>query len=384
MLRLTTTKEQREFESYVDALFKLDNYAEVLNELGKLDVPAPYRLRIKVFYSEESVRDVIDGAVENSRLQCLKQESRTYVYNTTIGRIIPKKVRVPFFVTSFNQNGLQENVQAIIAVCKTYQWDALRRFSRNIYPHLVPILLSQSELIRCAKSLKQVTGHRVSVKALSAKEAFNEKIGEHIKSVRVWTDEALDNALLSIQDRRQIITSLDVEFFQRIGAHAHVLPSAICKIRKSGEIEVTGSFKLAFDAVASQIAEVAERKLKFFSGRGLRVSNYEPKPLAVNFVQSVFEKLDAVRDFVQVLSKYPNSMRAVEHGNPYAHVKLTDVLDGSSFDVWAISPSRIALIPGLKASEAAFERLVHYIFDRFREGQIANYDYEGRPLESNL
>lgn len=97
-------------------------------------------------------------------------------------------------------------------------------------------------------------------------------------------------------------------------------------------------------------------------------------------MQPVFEKLDTVQNFVHILSKYPNSMHAVVHGNPYAHVKLTDIFDGSSFDIWAISPSRIALMPGLKATEAAFERLVHYIFDKFREGQIANYDYEGRTL----
>ena len=75
-------------------------------------------------------------------------------------------------------------------------------------------------------------------------------------------------------------------------------------------------------------------------------------------------------------------MHAVEHGNPYAHVKMTDMYDGSSFDVWAISPSRIALMPGLKASEAAFERIVDYIFDKFREGQIADYGNEGRTLKS--
>jgi hypothetical protein len=380
MLRLTTPQEKREFEAYVEALFKLDDYAKVHNELAGINVPAPYRLRIKVLYSEISVRNVIDGLVENGSLQHLKEESRTYAFNTTVGRLSPKRLRVPFFVGSFDKNGLRENVQAITAICNTDQWDALRRFSANTYPRLVPILLSQSELIQCAKRLKHVTGHNVIVKGLSAKETFNEKKGAHLKSIRVWTGEELDKALLSIQDRHQIISSLDVEFFQRIGDYAHVLPNVICKIRKNGEIEVTGSYKLAFEAVATQIAKVGERKLSFFSGRGLRISNYEPKPLAVNFVQPVFEKFDTVQNFVQILSKYPHSMHAVLHGNPYAHVKLTDVLDGSSFDIWAISPSRIALLPGLKATEAAYERLIHYIFDKFREGQVANYDYEGRTL----
>ena len=87
---------------------------------------------------------------------------------------------MPFFVAPFNKNRFQENVQAIITICKTYQWDALRRFFKNMYPHLVPILLSQSELILSAKRLKQVTGHSINVKALSAKETFNDKIGEYL------------------------------------------------------------------------------------------------------------------------------------------------------------------------------------------------------------
>ena len=121
MLRLTTPQEKREFEAYVEALFKLDDYAKVHNELSRLDVPAPYRLRIKVLYSEISVRNVIDGLVENGSLQHLKEESRTYAFNTTVGRLSPKRLRVPFFVASFDKNGLRENVQAITAICNTDQ-----------------------------------------------------------------------------------------------------------------------------------------------------------------------------------------------------------------------------------------------------------------------
>ena len=383
MLRLKTSLEQDEFEAYIEALFKLDGYHNIHKELDRLKVPAPYRLRIKVLYSEISVNKVMDGLVEEGILNNLKKESKTYTYNTTIGEQTAKKISVPFFLASFDQYELRENIQAIIAICNADQWNAIRRLSKRSYPSLVPILLSQSEIIKSAKRLKQVTGHNVNVKAFSAKEAFNGKRGEHLKSIREWTDEELDRALLNIKDRRQIIYSIDIEFFQRIGDQMNVVPSAICKIRKNGEIEVTGSYKLAFDAVATEIAKVGLHKLRFYSGRGLRASAYKPKPLAVNFSQPVFENLDAVSNFVHIISKYPHSMHAIEHGNPYAHVNLTDIYDGSSFDVWAISPSRIALIPGLKSSEAAFERLVHFIFDRFREGQISNYDYEGRTLESN-
>ena len=54
--------------------------------------------------------------------------------------------------------------------------------------------------------------------------------------------------------------------------------------------------------------------------------------------------------------------------------KAKEALDGSSFEVWAISSNQLALIPGLKASEAAFERLTDYVFEKFREGKVRDYE----------
>lgn len=379
--QLTTIDDQRIFEAYIEALFKSGDDISVHNQLGELDVPPPYRARVKVLYSPVSPAAIVDGLVEQGSIKRLSGQSRTYVYHTTIGRENLRELRVPFFMATFPDNSVGSRVQAMIGVCKTDQWKVLRRLTRNNYPDLVPILLSQSELIQSAKRLKKRTGHDVHVKAFSGYESLREGMGRRRKSIREWTDEELDEALLVIQDRGQIINSLDVDFFPKIGAHAHISPRTRCKIRKEGEIEVSGNFNLAFDAVATQVGQIGERKLGFFSKRGLRESAYKPHPLAVNFSRPVLENLEVVRNFVQVLTKYPHSMYAIEHGNPYAHVKLTDLFDGSSFDVWAIPPQRIALIPGLKASEAACERLIHYIFDAFREGQLANYDHEGRTFD---
>ena len=75
----------------------------------------------------------------------------------------------------------------------------------------------------------------------------------------------------------------------------------------------------------------------------------------------------------ELLRKYPHSMHSVQHGNPYVHVQISDVYDGSAFDVWAVSNQSIVLVPRLKATEAAFQRLIHYVFDRFREGEVREY-----------
>lgn len=379
MSRITSIKEEQEFEAFIGALFNQNHPEKVRKELERVRVPSPYRIRIKVLYSQNSIIKVIDSLVDKGNLQYIKKESKTYSYHTRIGRKHSNEIKIPFFVDTFEKYNLNDNVQAIVTICKTDQWDTLRKFITKNYPRLVPILLSQQELIESSRSLRTVSGHSLTVKAYTAKETFNDTKSKIKKSIRTWTAEELDKVLHSVRDRMQTLTTIDIEFFQLIDNKPHILPSAICKIRKNGEIEVTGNYQLAFDAVASRIAEEGFKKLDFFSGRGMRSSEYKPRPVAINFALPVFETIETIREFVEILSKYPRSMYAVEHGNPYAHVKLTDIYDGSSFDIWAISPSSIALMPGLKATEAAFERLSDYIYGQFREGKIEEYGSGGSP-----
>ncbi len=372
---IRTNREEREFQSYVRALLSTGTNRDVLKALLELEVPRPYRVRAKVVYSPASPINVFRHLQEKERIKALSDSADSFVRSEVVGRIAPTKVSVPFFVASFEEDdAISQRVQVVISVCKSDQWKVLQRFIRSNYPKLVPILLSQGELVTGAKNLRRQSGHEVRVKTFSAKEALAGSEGKSRKSVREWTDEQLDEALRGIKERGQALTSLELEFFPRVGEYAHVVPRATCKIRKTGEIEVTGSLRVAFDAVAKEIARVGERKLLHFAGRGLREAKYKPRPLAINFTQPIFDDLEAVRGFVQLLSKFPRSMHAVEHGNPYAHVKITDLYDYSAFEVWAIPPARVALLPGLKASEAAFERLVHHIFDGFKEGQVAEYE----------
>jgi hypothetical protein len=283
-------------------------------------------------------------------------------------------VPVPFAVLDFIDSGLGQRIAAVVSVCKRDGWSSLQRFLRGRYPALVPILLSQVELIETARRLRQEGGHEITVRAFSAKEQISRGGGNRRRSVREWTYEQLDAVLELIQERRQVLTSMELEFYPLIGQLRHVMPRATCKILKSGEIEVSGSFRLVLASAVTHVAHVGEDKLGFYSDRGMRQSHYKPRPLAIDYSAPLFDDLSNVKLLVSLLTKYPHSMRAVHHGNPYARVSVTDLLDSSAFEVWAVPPSRLALVPKLRASAAAFERIVHYIFEAFREGRIDNYE----------
>jgi hypothetical protein len=135
-------------------------------------------------------------------------------------------------------------------------------------------------------------------------------------------------------------------------------------------MDLTGNFDLVWRFVVEHVAQVGQRKLSSYAKRGLRERRYDAAPLRITYSRPLFDKVETVRRLVRVLQAYPRSMHSVQHGNPYAYVQVSDSFDGSSFDVWALSPNAISIVPRLKATEAAIARLIQWIFEEFQEGSV--------------
>jgi hypothetical protein len=371
-------KSERNLRDFIKSLFSNATASSLVSDVAEIAIPDPYRVRLKVVFSETSPLEVLSASALRGQISRLAGSSIGFLLEGSLGRKPSRPLSVPFAIAGFGSNSASSQVQAILSVCRHDEWRALTRFASARYPNLAPVLLSQGELLRSARKLALATIHEVRVRALSAKERIGGGgTGFKSRSVREWTNEELEAAIEDSRERQQTITSLDLEFFPRSGHAVHVVPSAICKIRRTGELEVTGSLRLAFENVAAEIARVGQEKLKLLSRRGMREASYQPRPLAISFSKPVFDTVETVREFVSVLVKYPNAMYSVQHGNPYAQATITDFGDGSSFEVWAVPPAQIVLVPGLAASPAAFERIVHYVFDTFREGIVENYGSPG-------
>lgn len=370
--RIQSEKDEREFQNYVEAVMKSADKSSIIEALSGVNVPQPFRIRAKVIYSQHSPIMLFDTLAKQRVIEKLSENSPAYAFRKIVGRKDSKTIKIPFFIApSLEEKG--EQIQTVISISKTCEWRELGKILQNSYPGIVPVLMSQQELIQCSKILKKITAHSVRVRSYTVKERIDNGDGGKRRSVRTWTNEQLEQTLGNVLDRQQMITSIDFDFFSCIDGISNISPKSTCKIRKEGEVEIIGDFSLAFNNIIRYVSEKGFNKLTMLSGRGLKESKYEVRPVALYYDQSIFEELKDVRNFVKVMCEFPNAMYTVAHGNPHAHLIITDYYDGSSIDVWAIPPSRIALIPGLKATEASFERLVHYIFDNFREGKIGNY-----------
>ena len=366
MTRLTDARERRKFEAFVEEVLASPAGA-VRGHLAELSVPDPFRLRMKVLYSRDPISAVF--ASQRKLGNVAERASHAFKLDVSVGRAPSRRVRLPFAIVDAGR----PNMFVAIAVCAGDEWQTLVRFLDGRYPQLVPVYLSQRELIGSIKTLRQNTPDLdLRVREMSAIEKIETSTGKRKRSVREWTDEALDNLLVHVEDRRQIINSLKFDFHRRVNDKVDVIPTLSCKVTRKAVVEISGKFTVAWDTVVADIVEAGAQKLKFFSKRGLRERGYSASPLAIRFSRQVFDDLAEVRRFVDVMRRYPHSAYAVEHGNPYAHLQLSDRYDGSSFELWAVTSDEILVVPRLRATEGAVERLIHYIYDEFREGEVAD------------
>lgn len=367
--RLDTDQARRQFAAYVAAIFSLPSQQDIMRELRELNPPLPYRVRVKVLYSRDQAVQIFDSLTEGGLFSRLNEEGPGFSFQAVRGEDLDSTVLFAVLATD------QPHVTAVVSVAGREEWHVLLRAIKREYPNLVPIYLSQRELLLSVGELRKrvSTTYDLRVREISARETLQSPEGQRVRSVREWTYEDWEKAVSHMSDRRQIVLSVGFAFHRRLGDKIDVIPAALCKVTKRGEVDLTGRYDLIWSTVIAHIAAAGEQKLAFYAKRGLREREYKPAPLGITYPSAIFNDVIEIRRLVAALTHYPRSMHAVQHGNPYAHLQVADAYDGSSFDVWAVSPDTITIVPRLKATEAAVDRLIHYIFESFREGTVGNY-----------
>jgi hypothetical protein len=373
MSRLRNSRERRDFDRYLEAAFGSSTAEKLTEHLVDMVVPTPFRLRMKVVFCDENLRSVLGFQASSNEIRVSEAELVSFTIRGQVGTAHRHEVtaRAAFLPTE------HANVTVAVSVARHEEWQLVLRLFRRRYPALVPIYLAQRELIETVQALsKETDGLGIKVREITAREKLGEDALRRLKSVREWTEESIATVLETAADRRQSFASITLGFYRRAGETLHPAPAAICKISRDAQVQVTGRFAMVWSTAVRRIASIGAAKLASYGHRGLRERKYVAAPLEIRFRSAVLKELADVRQFIDIIGRYPHSMRSVQHGNPYAHVRVADLFDGSSFDIWSLDAQSIAIVPQLRATNASINRLIHYIFDRFREGDVREYTAE--------
>lgn len=383
MAKRLTSEQKDRFNRFVEAALTGPTAHAVEQELSGLSIPSPFRLRMKVLYgATDPLRHVRTLAAEPRSLrpthrrlgppppkpwalEAVSPESPGFILTGAWGREVIKDFRVPFALLPTEK----DRVTVAVTIAHSPEWGQFLRLIGWQYPDLVPITLTQRELIEGVRAYRdQANGFAVRVKEYSARERGAG--GEYRRTVREWTDEQLSGVVEQIYTRQQVIKSIKLAFFRTLRGQIDPVPALDAKITRTGQVEISGRYQLAKQTVVERLAAVGSAKLMRYSGRGMRERQYSAAPLRIAFRSKVFADIEELRKLVDILKGYPNSMYSVQHGNPYMHMRLFDVFDGSGFDLWAVADDSLVLMPRTSASEAAIERLITYVFEEYREGEI--------------
>lgn len=279
-----------------------------------------------------------------------------------------------------------DGIHRLVSVCRGDFWNiAVQRYVQHTYPRIVPVFFRQPELREALESLERKLGseYRLMVKEVSMKESrvgLNSNRGPAVYDTdRTWMKtyrpvrDVFDEAL----ERRQWHTSIAFRVQRLVKERDRYATVAFCRLYKYGDVHFDRLYREVTDILLPVLEKAAKERMDLFSNRGIRERRergFEPAmPLQITYALDVFDQKENLQRFAEVIRKYPHATKAVFHSNPYFHASVADFLDGSSFEVWVLSPRRILVVPQAKASAPALERLISHISIEFREGHVGEY-----------
>jgi hypothetical protein len=277
--------------------------------------------------------------------------------------------------------GSVEGMHRIFSISYSQFWNAaLKKLIRRLYPEAMAVFFKQSEMWQALMELnvKLPSKHRVIVSEVTMKRKVMEPLDQshpQIETDRLWTELSIEEAFSQAQEGGYWFTSVKFEVQKATTARKSLKTVAQGRLYKYGAID----YDFLHDEIDSSVITLLEKnaadRLDLLSNRGIRARSYHPgRPIQITYGRDIFSETIEVHRFGEVISSYPKSTRAVFHPNPYYHASVADFEDGSSMELWVLSPRRILIVPQAKCTERALQRLISHIFFKFNEGELGEYE----------
>ena len=269
---------------------------------------------------------------------------------------------------------IESNIYRLLSVSFSRFWyQMIRRLVKELYPEAMPVFFRQAEIQDAFTSFEKqfYPTFRVRIADVTMK---GKRGNRNFDTERLWTDLSISEIFENAEERNLWFTSLKFIIQQQVGRSERFKYVASGRLYKRGELFYDFYHSEIVSYLLAPLAGYSAERLRLLSRRGIRERNYKPGfPLEIFYADDVFSDVSEIRRFGETIQQYQNATKAVFHGNPYYHASVADFLDGSSFEVWIASPSRVIIVPQARSSAQAFERLLAHILLEYKEGRINEY-----------
>lgn len=293
------------------------------------------------------------------------------------GRAEPQKTYGTFAIIPSSA----PNLHRILTISYSTFWNvAIRKMISHLYPGAMPVFYKQEELRAAFRTFQHQLGpdFRVVLVDMTMKRKVRDEAATphvHVETDRLWSELSVDDAFDQALEGGYWFTAVKYELLVRKDKQRRFSKVATGRVYKRGESNLDHFYAEMNVSGTVTLESAASARLEFLSNRSRKHTRHTPsRPLQIEYPTDLFSDKGEVRRFAHTISTYPKSTRAVFHANPYYRASIADFEDGSSMDLWILSPKRVLISPQAKTSEQALQRLISHIFYNFQEGEISEYD----------
>jgi hypothetical protein len=142
-------------------------------------------------------------------------------------------------------------------------------------------------------------------------------------------------------------------------------------ISRDGIFKCEMEFKQFYETIVEKSIEIFFRRKEQLSNRArIKETNYESKPLVIEFDEPIFKNREQNKRLLEALKTLPHSAGSVIHSNPYLHATVIDYIDNSNYEIWVLSENRISIVPQTICSMSSLNRLCDHVSKEFQEGIV--------------
>ncbi len=338
---------------------------------------APYRFRQMVVFHNGDLGSLIEDRAPHLRLQVSRSNANAPVFKVTSP---PKKQRPATSGLFVILPATAPNLHRLATISDGALWNRCAiPLVKALYPYGVSVFFRQSEvrdaMLRLETQLPRTFRIQVSELTMKRKKPPSTALFPRtIETDRLWSDFSVRDAFDQAEESANWFASLQFILFRQDPESGRYRMTGKARVYKRGDISYDWYHSEVAVPLLSALELSVTKRLELFRGRGIKERSYKhARPIEIAYPEELFSDVQEVRRFGEAMAGYPNSTRAVFHPNPYYHASIADFLDGSSFEIWILSPTRVLILPQSRASQQAFERIVTHIFTHFREGSVSEY-----------
>ena len=254
---------------------------------------------------------------------------------------------------------------------RMYPYAFVPRFSSSEIRSMLEILESESGLTLATKRItarRRTNKQAARVRKAKKPKASADHRGSGISHAGAPYSESIKSALENDQwvDSAQFTLSEGGS----VRLEGHFSRGGLFKFRRS--------FLIFKEHALPHVLNLTIKKFKMYSNRSREDNGGDVSPLVIKLESGTFDDRGQNRKFIEAVQCMKYTSSGVYHSNHYVDMSLVDHMDGSSFEIWVMSPDKITIVPQLRATQASLSRLIAHIFEGFQEGDVVEYGQGAR------